>query len=231
MVSRHATAPGQAHITAVKRIFRYLWGTSDYKLTYRWDKAGELVVYSDSDWAGDKMDRKSTSGFVAMLNGGPVVWGSKKPALHSRALRLNLLPWRLQLRNLFGSEDFFLPLTISLAPPPPYSLTIKRRSRSSKMVSAQSTASTSSFTTTLFVKNSLMGQLPPNTSLQMSSWPTVSPKLLLASNTRNSLKNSVLLEECLLSGHVVIHLSCVCLASCFLCIRHHILSFQTYFLT
>ena len=80
MVSRHAAAPGQAHMTAVKRIFRYLQETSDYKLTYWWDKAGELVVYSDSDWAGDKMDRKSTSGFVSMLNGGPVVWGSKKQA-------------------------------------------------------------------------------------------------------------------------------------------------------
>jgi len=73
MVSRHAAAPVQAHMTAVKRIFHYLQGTSDYKLIYRQDMAGELVVYSDSDWAGDKMDRKSTSGFVAMLNGGPVV--------------------------------------------------------------------------------------------------------------------------------------------------------------
>jgi len=141
-----------------------------------------------------------------------------RPALHSRALRPNLLPRRLQLRNLFGSEDFFLPLTISLAPPPPYSLTIKGRSRSSKMVSAQSTASTSSFATTLFVKNSLMGQLPPNTSLQISSWPIVSPKPSLASNTRNSSKDLVLLKECLLSGCVVIHLSCVCLTSCSLCI-------------
>jgi len=79
MVSRHAAAPGQAHMTAVKRIFRYLQGTSDYKLTYRRDKAGELV-YSDSDWTGDKMDRKLTSGFIAMLNGGPVVWGLKKQA-------------------------------------------------------------------------------------------------------------------------------------------------------
>ena len=73
MVSKHAAAPGQAHMTAVKRIFRYLQGTSDYKLTYQRDKAGELVVYSDSDWVGNKIDRKSTSGFVAMLNGGPVV--------------------------------------------------------------------------------------------------------------------------------------------------------------
>ena len=78
MVLRHAATPGQAHMTVVKRIFHYLWETSNYKLTYQQDKAGELVVYSDSDWAGDKMDRKSMSGFIAMLNGSPVVWGSKK---------------------------------------------------------------------------------------------------------------------------------------------------------
>jgi len=78
MVSRHAAAPRQAHMTAVKRIFCYLRGTSDYKLTYQQDKAEELVVYSDSDWADDKTDRKLTSGFVAMLNGSLVVWGSKK---------------------------------------------------------------------------------------------------------------------------------------------------------
>ena len=136
-----------------------------------------------------------------------------RPALQSQALRPNLLPRCLQLRNLFGSEDFFLPLTISLALPPPYSLTIKGRSRSSKMVSAQSTANTSSFATILFVKNSPMGQLLPNTFLQKSSWLMVLPKLLLASNTRNLSKDSVSLKECLPSGHVVIHLSCVCLAS------------------
>ena len=67
-------------MTAVKRIFCYLWETSDYKLTYWRDKAGELVIYSDSDWAGDKTDRKSTSVFVTMLNGSLVVWGLKKQA-------------------------------------------------------------------------------------------------------------------------------------------------------
>ena len=34
IVSRHAATSGQAHMTAIKRIFRYLQGTSDYKLTY-----------------------------------------------------------------------------------------------------------------------------------------------------------------------------------------------------
>ena len=49
MVSRYAATPGQAYMTAIKSIFHYLQGTSDYKLTYQWDKAGKLVVYSDSD--------------------------------------------------------------------------------------------------------------------------------------------------------------------------------------
>jgi len=64
----------------------------------------------------------------------------------------------------------------------------------------------------LFVKNSLMGQLLPNISLQMSSWLMVLPKPLLASNLRNLSKNSVLLKKCSLSEHVVIHLSCFMLS-------------------
>jgi len=39
-----------------------------------------LIVYSDSDWAGDHDDRRSTSGSVILLNGSPVVWLSKKQA-------------------------------------------------------------------------------------------------------------------------------------------------------
>ena len=76
-----------------------------------------------------------------------------------------------------------------------------------------------------------MGQLLSNTSLQTSSWPTVLSKPLLVSNTRNLSKDSVLFKKCSLSRHIVIHLSCICLASYFLCIWHHIFFFQTYFLT
>jgi hypothetical protein len=42
------------------------------------ESVGDLLGYSDSDYAGDHSSRKSTSGVVFMLNGGPVVWKSKQ---------------------------------------------------------------------------------------------------------------------------------------------------------
>jgi len=54
IVAHHVTAPGHIHMKAVKRIYRYLRGTSDYKLIYYVTGGpNEPVIYSDSDWAGD----------------------------------------------------------------------------------------------------------------------------------------------------------------------------------
>ena len=79
MVSRFAKNPSKAHFEAVKRIIRYLNTTKDRGITFG---KGDLIIigYSDSDWAGDRDSRKSTSGFVFMLNNGPVSWCSKKQA-------------------------------------------------------------------------------------------------------------------------------------------------------
>lgn len=78
LVSRFAKNPSHQHTEAVKTILQYLKGSRNRGITYGGDEEVCVVGYSDSDWAGDKESRKSTSGFIFMLNGGPVSWCSKR---------------------------------------------------------------------------------------------------------------------------------------------------------
>ena len=67
---------------ASKMVLKYLKGTCEMGISY--DKShNQLVAYVDSDWAGDKETRRSTTGYVIMFCGGPVSWRSglqKSPA-------------------------------------------------------------------------------------------------------------------------------------------------------
>jgi hypothetical protein len=80
MVSRFMEAPTSEHWTALKRIVRYIAGTTEYgcKYTCRSFANLKLLGYSDSDHAGDLEKRKSTSGVVFFLNGNVVTWTSQK---------------------------------------------------------------------------------------------------------------------------------------------------------
>ena len=80
VVSRFAKNPSHQHTEAVKTILRYLKGSRDRGITFGGEKELCIEGYSDSDWAGDKESRKSTSGYIFMLNGGPVSWCSKRQA-------------------------------------------------------------------------------------------------------------------------------------------------------
>src|SRR4051812_48504761 len=71
-------APKESHFVAVKRIFRYLAHTPKFGLWYPRGANFKLVGYSDSDWAGEKVDRKSTSGGCQFLGCSLVSWSSKK---------------------------------------------------------------------------------------------------------------------------------------------------------
>lgn len=76
VVSRYMAEPGREHWEAVKRILRYLKGTSDVALCY--GESGLTVKgYVDSDYAGDIDGSKSTTGYVFILSGGTVSWVSK----------------------------------------------------------------------------------------------------------------------------------------------------------
>lgn len=78
LVSRFMGKPREDHLMAAKRILRYVIGTYDFGLRY--DKVDEkgLRVYTDSNYARDNDDRRSTSGYVCLLSGAAVCWCSRK---------------------------------------------------------------------------------------------------------------------------------------------------------
>lgn len=76
MLARFNSKPNQSHWTAAKRVLRYLRGTANFGVVYSGN--ANLVGYSDADWAGSLDDRKSTSGYIFQVSGGPVSWRSKK---------------------------------------------------------------------------------------------------------------------------------------------------------
>lgn len=73
--------PRQAHWSAAKRILRYLKGTQHYGLKYSRTKEFSLIVYSDSNYAGDSIDGKSTTSFLMHLGSGAISWKSKKQSV------------------------------------------------------------------------------------------------------------------------------------------------------
>ncbi|CAN1142556.1 Retrovirus-related Pol polyprotein from transposon TNT 1-94 [Linum perenne] len=76
--ARFQCNPKESHFIAVKRVFKYLNGTSDLGLWYSADAACDLIGYSDSDFAGSLYDRRSTSGACQFLGFSIVSWLSKK---------------------------------------------------------------------------------------------------------------------------------------------------------
>ena len=78
LCARFQADPRDLHLVAVKRILRYLKGTPDLGIWYPKESSFNLVGYTDSDYAGSVVDRKSTSGSCQFLGSRLVSWYSKK---------------------------------------------------------------------------------------------------------------------------------------------------------
>ena len=76
--ARYQAAPKESHLKVVNRILRYLVYTPRFGLWYPKDTNFSLAGYTDSDWAGYKDDRKSTSGACHFLGRSLISWSSKK---------------------------------------------------------------------------------------------------------------------------------------------------------
>jgi hypothetical protein len=78
-VSRMMACAGEAHWQAVKHILRYIQGTQAKGIKYKRTGQGLAIIgYTDASWASDQDDRKSTSGYIFLMAGGPISWSSKR---------------------------------------------------------------------------------------------------------------------------------------------------------
>ena len=98
-LASHMQSPTRQHMLDAERCLRYLAGTKEIGLTFgarassaddgnpssmNGDSRGrgllqiDVCAYSDADWANDKSDRKSITGWVAKVNGDAISWASKK---------------------------------------------------------------------------------------------------------------------------------------------------------
>jgi hypothetical protein len=78
-LARVMSAPDEFHWESAKKVLRYLKGTMNIGITFSGgiNNDNVLVGYSDSDWGSCPVTRKSTTGYVLMLNGGAISWNSK----------------------------------------------------------------------------------------------------------------------------------------------------------
>lgn len=78
LISKYMENPKESHLLAAKRILRYLRATTSFGIFYKKGENSYLIGYTDSDYAENIDDRKSTSGHVFMLGFGAISWSSKK---------------------------------------------------------------------------------------------------------------------------------------------------------
>ena len=92
LINRFMDNPKASHWAVAKRILRYLKGTLSYGVLFTKDSdqtaftdlvgisesTTMLMGFSDSDWCGDKVENKSTTGYLFKFLGAPISWCSKK---------------------------------------------------------------------------------------------------------------------------------------------------------
>ena len=78
MCARFQSCPKESHLNAVKRILKYLIGTSHLGLWYPRIASFDLISFSDANYAGNILDRKSTSNTYQFLGNSLVSWFCKK---------------------------------------------------------------------------------------------------------------------------------------------------------
>ena len=82
---RSMHSPQSADWIRLKHLLRYLKGTITHDIYFNRTSPISLTSFSDVDWAGDSLDRRSTSGFLVYLGNNLISWSSKKQVTVTRS--------------------------------------------------------------------------------------------------------------------------------------------------
>ncbi|XP_019184646.1 PREDICTED: uncharacterized protein LOC109179601 [Ipomoea nil] len=85
LLCQHMHAPTATDWASLKRVLRYVKGTLNLGLRISRSTSMDIHAYSDSDWAGDPNDRKSTSGFAVLLGNNLISWVCRKQQTMTRS--------------------------------------------------------------------------------------------------------------------------------------------------
>ncbi|KAM2116753.1 hypothetical protein ACFXTH_009123 [Malus domestica] len=85
LVSQFMHAPTLEHLNIFKWILRYLKGSIDRGILMRNNHSTKIHAYTDVDWAGSAIGRKSTTGYCTFVGGNIVTWKSKKQQVIARS--------------------------------------------------------------------------------------------------------------------------------------------------
>jgi hypothetical protein len=118
-LSTHLENPTEANMAAGKRVLRYLAGTTNKGVSYRkGDVDSKLVVFSDSDWAGCKTTRRSTSGFLVYFAGGPISWKSKmQPTIALSSCEAEYVALTVAVKDVLFLHQLFSELGVEIESP------------------------------------------------------------------------------------------------------------------
>ena len=85
LLSQFMHAPRTSHFQAANRVLRYLKGTLVLRITYKTTGKIDLILYTDSDFLGSKVDCRSTTRYCTILGGNLITWRSKKQSVVSKS--------------------------------------------------------------------------------------------------------------------------------------------------